>query len=685
MPDSIDDRSRIVREASVRLVRAEGEGEEGGPTRLEITAATNAPVRINFFGLQFDEVLSMSGRAVDLGRLRNNAHFLADHSNRIESILGLITGARVVDNERLVVNVELADTKPARAYARLLQQGMARKVSIGFSVDRWKRTREADKEAGVVAEFTAMRWQPHEVSAVAVAADDGARVENVRAQHIGAEMPPDDPPATDERNANAGNAGNANAGNAGNGNAGNADPAAVRRRNAQMGGETIGGVPPAVLEERQRVQQLREYGAEFEEVGGPDLARQVELNGGTLSDLKHEIATAAEKRWREQAERNQAAGHASGASGDGDPGLSPTDVANFSFVRAARDILIQRETPQHNSHELEVMRAANDRIRKDNARQTAGGFTIPASVLQFARFAGRRNLEAGSGDGANLVATDLTGFVEYLRADSVVVPMATPMPDLVGNQDIPRQDGSINPIWRSESDAASATAELSTDQIELRPKEMILGTTVTRRFVHQAKVGGEMLVRRDLGAVAALGIDYAALLGSGANGQPTGVARTIELGTAPAAGDGGAEANKFSWAAAVGLEAAVDEGNALKGELAFITNPATRSAGKMAVKGGAGSGMFVVEDNETLGFPVLATTQIPKSFASKTVFTGGDKSALLFGDWRQVIVATWVGGDMVVNPYSDQMRNLITISLHLMVDVAVRHTASFAGYWDIAA
>ena len=635
MNDVVDQRRIIRREVSIR---AAGQDDAEIPTRLELTVATSDPVRV--WGE--DEVLSMHADAVDMSRLANNAPFLANHANDIWEILGRLEDPRL-DGERLVASVKLADIKPARAYAQLVAQGMANKASVGFRVERWEQTREEGD--GEVAEWTATRWTPFEASAVAVPADDGAGVDHHH-RTIRRRTMADTVDTEKMETAKA------------------AQPPRAQTE-AEM----------ATQVERQRVNELTDYGAEFGSVGGPELAATLVRNGGSLQDLKELISGEHEKRYREAVKANEEAGYPTGATGDGDIGLTRGEVVGFSFVRAARDLVALRTNSGHNSHELDIMRSANAAIRKANARVLGSDWSVPASILHH------RVLAASTGAGANLVATDLDSmsFIDILRAESVVVPLATRVMDLVGDYDVPRQNGTVSENWRAENDAASSVGDQSYDQLELRPKDLIIGTTVTRRFLAQSTPDGEMLLRRDLAEVAGLAIDYAALFGAG-GAQPQGVfginggAQGI---TATAAND------KLSWGDPLALETKVAEGNALRGNLAYVSHPAVRGEGKNTVKGGDGSGRFVVEDNESNGFPFAISTKVPRTFDSATDAAGGDKDALFFGNWRDIVIGYWAGADYLVNPYSGQMRNYITISLHQMADVGVRHHESFAYVYDL--
>ena len=64
-----------------------------------------------------------------------------------------------------------------------------------------------------------------------------------------------------------------------------------------------------------------------------------------------------------------------------------------------------------------------------------------------------------------------------------------------------------------------------------RPKDIAVFTEVTRRAMQQSTPSVEALSRSDLAIQVALGIDLAVLYGTGANGQPTGIANQTGIGT----------------------------------------------------------------------------------------------------------------------------------------------------------
>ena len=625
-PEKVVTRTRIVREGEIRVRESE---DEDKPKRLEITVATENPVRV--WGA--DEILSMKRGAVDLTRFRNNAPFLANHRNEIGSILGRIEKPRIEARE-LRAEVVLAENQQADEYRSLVEQGMANKISVGFRVDKWELAREGSEDEAPA--YEAVRWTPVEASAVAVPADDGAAVTGMRIERVQATEKDFDMPTTETKPAGE-----------------------EKSQPAQPSIPTIDR-EAVIAEERKRVISLEDYGKQFESVGGPDLAADAVRNGGTLDDLKAAILERHEKRWKEgQKEGNRSQPE------DVDLGLTRADVQNFSFVRAVAAMANGSMGRSVNCHEMDVMRSAAERTEKANARPVVSGFTIPAEVLHS------RVMYAATGAGDNLVAETLRpdSFIELLRANAPVMARTTMFGDLVGDVDVPRQTSGTTAHWRGEADNASAVSDIGTDQITLSPKELISGVSVSRRFLSQSTPDGEMLLRQDMAEQQALAIDLAILLGSGTAGQPDGV-----FGRSAADQDVAAP-TAVTHAAVVALETKLAENNALRGNLAYVSAPAQRQTAKTTALD-AGSGLFVYQDGTANGYPWEITTQIPATFNSATASTGGNKKAIFFGNWADVLTAQWAGVDIVVNPFTNQMQARTTISMHQMMDVALRHNES---------
>ena len=62
---------------------------------------------------------------------------------------------------------------------------------------------------------------------------------------------------------------------------------------------------------------------------------------------------------------------------------------------------------------------------------------------------------------------------------------------------------------------------------------------------------------------------------------------------------------------------------------------------------------------------------------------GTDRHALIFGDFSQLIFATWAAMDLIVDEYSEAAAGNLRIAAHLFADVALRHGAAFGALDNI--
>ena len=63
--------------------------------------------------------------------------------------------------------------------------------------------------------------------------------------------------------------------------------------------------------------------------------------------------------------------------------------------------------------------------------------------------------------------------------------------------------------------------------------------------------------------------------------------------------------------------------------------------------------------------------------------TGTNLSAMLFGNFSDVIVGQWGGLDIIVDPYTLKKSAQVEITMNAWHDVFVRHDESFAAIKDI--
>lgn len=141
---------------------------------VELTWTTGARVKRRDWDGGFWEELSLDPKHVRMERLNNGAPFLADHEGqRVASTLGVVESARL-EKTRGVAVVRFAraeDDADADMVFRKIKDGIIQNVSVGYRVHKMEKIEDGEGELPV---YRVTDWEPYELSAVAMGADDGA-------------------------------------------------------------------------------------------------------------------------------------------------------------------------------------------------------------------------------------------------------------------------------------------------------------------------------------------------------------------------------------------------------------------------------------------------------------------------------------------------------------------------------
>lgn len=153
---------------------------------VDVTWTTGAAVLRRDWEIgSYYEELSLDPAHVRLDRLNNGAPFLPDHNGyRAADVLGVVVSgtARIVANEgRATVRFPTEGiSASADQMFRLIKDGIVQNVSVGYRVNKFEKVEGGDAS---VPTFRATDWQPFEISAVAMGADDGAGFRNLPEVH----------------------------------------------------------------------------------------------------------------------------------------------------------------------------------------------------------------------------------------------------------------------------------------------------------------------------------------------------------------------------------------------------------------------------------------------------------------------------------------------------------------------
>ena len=336
---------------------------------------------------------------------------------------------------------------------------------------------------------------------------------------------------------------------------------------------------------------------------------------------------------------------------DGEIGMNDNEVRDFSITRAV-DTFCNKG--RFEGLEAEVSEAAKQRYGRN-----VDGLCVPTDVL-------KRDLNVGTAvDGGNTVATNLLAgsFIDLLRNASVIAQTgATYLIGLSGDVAFPRQIASATASWNTEVGAVSETSG-QIDQVTMSPKGLSAMTTYSKQLLAQSSIDIEQFVRNDLATVLAIAQDLAAVDGTGSSNQPTGIMGVAGVGTITV--------NANNYINAVNLESEVAVDNALTGSLAYVTN--AKYIGKLKQSEVASNtGRFVYENGQVNGYPCYMSNQMPATYATNT------KSAIIFGNFSDLLIGNWNGLDIVVDPFTEAAKRQVRLVTSLWTDIAVRHPESFS-------
>lgn len=371
--------------------------------------------------------------------------------------------------------------------------------------------------------------------------------------------------------------------------------------------------------------------------------------------------------------------------------LSPNEVGGFSYCRAIDGLAKNDFT--HCGLEREISDACAKTLGL--TPRGPGSMFMPSfmphqvSGAPLSRFLGgggmqtRATYQVGTpAQGGNIVGTELmaSSFIEVLRNQTVTGQLgARFLTGLSQNINIPRQNAQTPTYWVGES-VAVTEGEATFDQVQLRPHTVGALSRFSRQMLQQATPAIEQLVREDLVEVSALAVDAAALYGTGASGQPTGISNTANVGSVV----GGTNGADLTFDILVSLYAAPLLANAPMENLGFAFNAKVK--GYLAtLKSSTGQYLWSPSQsiagsipNQVVGYKYAVSNQLPYTLTKGT--STGNCSMLIFGNWQELLIGEWGVTEIMVNPYDSVgfTTGDVLVRVFQTVDVGLRHVQSFA-------
>ena len=576
----------------------------------------------------FIEELSMDPSHVDLTRLQTGAPVLDSHKRYgLSNIVGVVEKVWI-QGGRGYADIRFSARDDVAPIWQDVRDGIIRNVSVGYDIQHMTEA-GFDPDTGHPI-LLVDRWAPFEISLVPVGADPEAGTRDTpdlpRAECVIALRAA---PAVSQTPA----------------------PIATTKEAIIMAEVQAPAAPIAgnegAMSERLRIQTITNL-ARTHKID--DKQRDEWIGAGMSSDA------VAERVLDVLAERGRTNPQSASALG-----LSEKETQQFSILRAV--VAARDKDWSKAGYEAEVSRTIAQKLGKV---PDATRFFVPLEVQQRQiadpRMQGKRDLTVGtSSAGGYLVGTDSLGFIDLLRNRSVVMNMgARRLTGLQGNLTIPRQSGAATAYWLSTESTAITESQQTLGQLAFSPKTAGAYTEISRLLALQSSPDAESMVMADLAAVVGLAVDAAALNGSGASGQPTGIINT--------AGIGSVTGGSLAYAGVLEFQTDVAAANALSAACGYVTTPAVAALLMQRVEVSSTYSPIWrgnILDGVCAGFRGMSSNQVPSA-------------NLLFGDFNQLVIGEWGTLEIEVNPYANFAAGIMGVRAMYSIDVGVRYAGAFS-------
>ena len=580
------------------------DSEAENPT-IELSFSSETPVE-RWFG---SEILDHSAKSVKLERLNNKAPFLLDHDPA--SQIGVVERAEVSADKKGRAVVKLSRSAKAQEIWQDIKDGIRTLISVGYRINEMKLEKET--KTGDVYRVT--DWEPMEISLVSIPADT--------AVGIGRAETDDKKPVTITN-------------------------LELEKMAEVTVTETRETVDVEKLKQQTRAAELsriNEISAIAEKFGMREEAQKAINGNTTVDDFRQAVLNKLDSQKAIDTKASEI-------------DFTEKEKREYSLTRAIQAAISKDWRKAGFEAEVSAELARNLNMQPQ-------GFFVPQNIVaQRASMQMKRDLLT-TGSTANLVPTDHLGseFIDLLRNQAVVASLgARILTGLSGNVDIPKQTAGQSGSWLAEGGAPTA-ADQTFGTLALAPKTVAADTNIGMQAIIQSNPSIEALVMSDLMAAINLAVDLAAIDGSGASNQPTGILNTSSIGSVDMSGG-------ITWAKCVELETDVAAANADLASMAYLTN-ATIVGSLKTIKKDAGSGIFLLENGQLNGYNVARSNQVPAA-------------TMIFGAFSQLILAFWGAFDLMVDPYTLSANRKVALRATQLCDIGVRYAGAFSATEDIA-
>jgi HK97 family phage major capsid protein len=566
------------------------------------------------------EVLGHNEEEIDMAFMsQGRSPLLLDHDHTKQ--IGVVEEFGIdKENKRTVAKVRFSKNKMADEVYRDVLDGIRQNISVGYQVNSMEKEEE---ERDGVPIYRVNSWSPLEVSAVSIPADQSRLVGFARSKEKKAQI--------------------------------EINPNSIEERKMENKVEET-KTPEVNLDEMKRdfakeAKAIIDLGVQHNK---RDLANEAIANGATLAQFRGTLLeTIANDKPLDLPSNVD---------------LNEKEQRSYSLLKAVS------EAAQGKLSGLE--KEVSDEIASRTGKE-ARGFYMPTNI-NF-----RANQVVGTNNvGGFLKPTDHLGdeFIEALKARLVVGQAgARILQGLKGDVAIPKMSAETSNVSFVAEDSAPSEGNATFAQVTMSPKTLACQLDISRKLQLQSDPSIEAVLRQDVINSFARKIDEVALEGGGSN-EPSGIIASSTGNVVAIGTNGGA----ISYANCVDMVEAVEVDNAILNDASvkFVGNPKVTANLRTISKQSSGvEGNFILgEDNRILGYDYMSSTLVPSDLSKGT---GSNLSALIFGDFSQLLLGFYSGVDVIVDPYTGSNAGTLRLAFFQDFDVALRHDDSFSVIKDI--
>lgn len=314
---------------------------------------------------------------------------------------------------------------------------------------------------------------------------------------------------------------------------------------------------------------------------------------------------------------------------------------------------------------------------------TPSGIYLSNKVMNVVH---QRTMTAGSATaGGNFIPTEKVGFFDALYAKTVLAELGVvSLTGLSANTDLTGFSAGVSAGWAAETGTQSPS-DATTASRSPRPKLLYAATDISKQLIIQTNDSIDAYIMNSMMRAMAVAFEAAVINGDGSN-KPTGILGTSGIQDVAIGTNGGAP----TLAKILELVQTVETAGADLRDAKFLINPKTKAKLKQTTIDSGSGAMIMAYQQYFSGTPDVidgrftsVTSNVPSTLTKGT--STGVCSAIIFGDFSQVVTAQYGGVDLMIDNVSAAIvrTGKVALTINQYVDSVLKQPAALGAILDV--